>query len=201
MNFDNLRFHLLKYPVFTDNDALKWFPEEKLTSFRVQISRWLKEKKLLKLKKGTYLLAEKEVADRFVLAPILAKPSYLSLETALNSLGIIPDIPQAVTSITTNKTCQFKTAFGIFIYHQIKKELFFGYTKVLCEPFIYFIAQPEKAVLDYLYLKAKGVYPQSLKEIRFTLDKDFNWKRFYQYADDFKDSQKIIKDFLKRFKP
>jgi len=200
MNLQGLRTKVLKYPIFTNRDILKWFAEEKLPSLQVQLSRWVEKKMIIKLRKGVYLLAEGEIKDRFVIAPLLYKPSYISLETALNSFGIIPDIPEAVTCVTVNKTSQFETQFGLFIYHQVKKELFFGYDKVSRKPFSYFIARPEKAVLDYLYLKSRGIYPESLLEIRFTIDKNFNWKRFLDYAEYFKNSKKLIKKFIEIYK-
>ena len=200
MNFQDLRTKILKYPIFTDDDVLKWFTEEKLPSLQVQLSRWVEKKMLIRLRKGVYLLAEGEIRDRFVIAPLLYKPSYISLETALNSFGIIPDIPEAITCVAINKTSQFKTKFGFFIYRQIKKELFFGYDKVSRTPFSYFIARPEKAVLDYLYLKSRGIYPKSLWEIRFAIDKNFNWKRFSDYAGYFKNSKKLIKKFIEIYK-
>jgi len=201
MRFEELRKKLLKYPIFKDNDILKWFPKEKPSSIQVQLSRLVKEGKIKRLKKGIYYLAEKEIKDRFFLAPILYKPSYISLETALNLHGLIPDIPAAVTRVTTNKTCQFKTEKGVFIYHKIKKEFFWGFTKVLKTPFFYFIARPEKAVLDYLYFKSRGVYPKSLLELRFQIDKNFSWKAFENQAKNFgKINEKLIKDFVKRYK-
>lgn len=201
MNFEQLRSKLLKYPIFTNGDVLKWFPDEKLLSLQVQFSRWVEEGKLIRLKRGVYLLAERQIEDRFLLAPVLYRPSYISLETALNSLGIIPDIPAVVTSVTTNKTCQFRTNLGSFIYHRIKPELFFGYTKVSRDPFVYFIAQPEKAVLDYLYFKSRGIYPKSLQEVRFEIDKSFNWKLFEEQAKYFKrTSKQLIEDFTRRYR-
>jgi len=201
MKFEKLRAKLLEYPVFRESDVLKWFPNERLPSLQVQFSRWVKERKLIRLKRGIYLLGEYQIKDQFSLASILCKPSYISLETALNSLGIIPDIPAAVTSVTVNKTCQFKTDEGIFIYHKIKKELFFGYTKIKRGPFVYFIAQPEKAVLDYLYFKSRGIYPKSLLEVRFEIERSFNWKRFEKQAKYFKKTSKqLIENFIKKYK-
>jgi len=200
MNFERLREKLLKYPIFTDSDVLKWFPEEKLTSLQVQLSRWAKKGKLVRLKSGLYLLAESEIKDRFFLSPVLYKPSYISLETALNSFGIIPDIPAAVTSVTINKTCEIETFKGIFIYRQIKKELFWGFDKILQDPFFYFIARPEKAVLDFLYFKSRGIYPKDLSEVRLEIDKNFNWSLFKKWAVYFKKTSKeLIENFVKEY--
>ena len=46
-------------------------------------------------------------------------------------------------------------------FRKIKKELFFGYT--LKDNI--FIAEPEKALLDTLYLKSKGLAPFSEEEL------------------------------------
>lgn len=200
MRFEQLRKKILKYPVFRGSDVFKWFPEEKSSNLQVQLSRWLKQEKIERLRQGIYLLREHKIEDPFCLAPILSQPSYISLETALNSFGIIPDIPVAITSVTVNRTGQFKIDQGFYLYHQIKKELFFGYTKVSRKPFFYFIAQPEKAVLDYLYFRARGIYPKTVLELRFEIGKSFSWRRFRQYAGYFgKTTQELVKAFIGKY--
>jgi hypothetical protein len=66
---------------------------------------------------------------------------------------LIPERTEDVTSVTTKKTAQFKNPFGTFVFQQVKSDLFFGSTKVKDENGLpVLIAQPEKALLDFIYL-------------------------------------------------
>ncbi len=139
-------------PVFSFLDVLKHFPEEPEQNIRMQLSRLTKRGLLKNLKRGLYIFEGEEI-DELELANILYTPSYVSLETALNYHGLIPDVPLGVTSITTVTTKKIRTAWGQFYYQKIKPELFFGYKTVKMTGGGYAnIAFPEKALLDYLYL-------------------------------------------------
>ncbi len=140
--------------IFSLINVLHHFPDEKSTAIRTQLSRFLKKGLILQIKRGLYCF-EKEKVDEFVLANKLYQPSYISLETALNYYGIIPDIPQEITSVTTTTTKLIKTALGRFSYTKIKTVLFFGFKKVKStKNGGYFkLAYPEKALLDYFYLR------------------------------------------------
>lgn len=76
------------------------------------------------------------------------KPSYISLESALSRHGILSQMPQILTCVTTRLPRTFKTSFGLIRYRQVKKGYFFGFVQEQgC-----FIAEPEKALVDFLYL-------------------------------------------------
>lgn len=85
-------------------------------------------------------------------AAILYPPAYISLASALFSHGIAEQAPHVLTCVTTNKTKRFETGLGEIHFHQIKPELFFGYTWTHGVP----QAEPEKAVLDHLYLELRN---------------------------------------------
>lgn len=85
-------------------------------------------------------------------AAVLYPPCYISLASALFAHGIAEQAPHVLTCVTTNKTKRFETGLGEIHYHQIKPELFFGYTLTRGVP----RAEPEKAVLDFLYLELKN---------------------------------------------
>lgn len=74
-------------------------------------------------------------------------PSYISRESALSFYGILSQIPQVTTCVTPNLPHIFKTSYGIIEYRQIKRDLFRNFVRKKG----YFIAEPEKALLDYLY--------------------------------------------------
>lgn len=157
-------------PYFTLADAGKFFPNE---DFRVQLHRFVKKGYLISPKRGLYLFPKAKI-DELELARLLYSPSYISLETALNYYGMIPDIPLSVTSVTTVTTKKIKTDFGQFYYQKIKPELFFGYKIIPAQDEgVICMASPEKALLDFEYLRGK----KQLSKLR--LDKSVIDKKIY----------------------
>src|SRR3989337_1785203 len=79
----------------------------------------VKSGKLIRLKKGFFVIAEK-INENPVpyeqIANLLYGPSYISLEWALSYYRMIPEGVYVVTSITANKTKTFNTALGSFDY-------------------------------------------------------------------------------------
>ena len=104
----------------------------------------------LKVRNGLYALRlepppEEAVANR------LYAPSYVSFEYALARHGIIPESVYAVTSATTRLTREFNVDNRSFIYSRIKKQAYRGYRTEKIDGMTVFIAEPEKALADYLY--------------------------------------------------
>lgn len=109
-----------------------------------------KEGLFLRLKKGLYCLAtdrpaEEEIANR------LYMPSYLSFEYALAYYGILLESPYTITSATTKATRLFEIENITYSYNSISPRAYTGYylKKVNVKEFL--IAEPEKALADYLY--------------------------------------------------
>jgi predicted transcriptional regulator of viral defense system len=97
-------------------------------------------------------------------ASVLYPPAYISLESALFMHGVLDQTPHALTCVTVNKTKHFRTKLGEIFYNHIKPSLFFGYRS----DGRIFIAEAEKAALDFIYLqKQNGLEP--------TLD-EWNWE-------------------------
>lgn len=119
----------------------------------IQLARWVKAGRLVRLKRGVYRFTDREV-DEFSLAGYLYSPSYISLETALNNQGIIPDVSAAVTSISPTTTKMIKTSRGNYYYAKIQPRLFWGWQIISDNHQVpYKIALPEKALLDWVYLR------------------------------------------------
>jgi len=136
---------------------------------RNQITRWKNKGLLIQVKKGVYVLNKDDrrvSPGRFFFANQIIWPSYVSLESALGYYGIIPEAVKDVTSVTSRKTACFKNAMGEFIYQHIKPQAFKGYRSFKGEEGLdVFIAEPEKALVDFLYLNlnkfkepAKGIF-------------------------------------------
>jgi hypothetical protein len=139
----------IKSPVFSRNDLA--LSGHKV--FDYQLSLWVKKGYLVRLKNGIYAFSrEKEKLRGEGIAFLLCQPSYLSLESALAWYGFIPEIVYAYTSVTARITRTFENDWGRFIYRHVKSELFWGYVEMKTDHGPYLLAEPEKALLDYIYL-------------------------------------------------
>ncbi|MDO9464626.1 MAG: hypothetical protein Q7J67_04945 [bacterium] len=172
-----------KYYVFSYEDILSFYQDEKKYNLKKMIFRWKKKEWIYPLKRGLYELTypkDFNIPDMYV-ANKLYSPSYVSLETALSNYSIIPEVSMAVTCITTKPTRTFKNKHGLFMYRTIKQDKFTGYYVEKHGAFDILIAEPEKALIDYLYLYNKKL---NLKDER--LDKDvisqLNKKKLNKYA-------------------
>lgn len=156
---------------------------------KVQVSRWVKAKKLIQAKRGIYLLADKyrktAVYEPY-LASLLKRPSYISLEKALEYHGLIPEAVPVFTSLTTKRQGRFVSGAGTFVYRHIKKPLFWGYESVTVNGQTGFIASPEKALLDLFYLNGMKVSQAYLKELRLQNVGKIDPKRLEASAKRFK---------------
>jgi predicted transcriptional regulator of viral defense system len=121
-------------------------------SARTTASRLVKRGILVRLQRDLYTLANRKYS-LFSLANALYQPSVISLETALNYWGIIVQVPQTIFSIAqASYRCVVDNTE--FVYRRMPPDLFrFGQVKA--EDF--FISEAEKALLDTLYMKSKGL--------------------------------------------
>lgn len=128
---------------------------EKPQNLRRQVREWVKKDYLIPLKRGLYIFSSqwrKIQPSVLFMANFLVLPSYVSLEQALGFYEIIPEKVTVITSVTTKKTKIFRNLVGSFEYRSIKEDLFFGFKKEIDNNQEFFIALPEKALLDFFYL-------------------------------------------------
>jgi len=114
----------------------------------------------------------------FLIANRIKHASYVSLQSALEYHGLIPEYVPSITSVTTGRPEILNTPIGSFIFKHIKKALFLGYEAIdLGGGNPAFVARPEKALLDLLYLTPRSDSLDYLREIRLqnteTLDAVF----------------------------
>lgn len=169
------------------------------------LSRWVKQGKLIKLRNGYYSFPEylNENSSQMYIANRIYKPSCISLQTALSFYGIIPESIINVTSITTLKTVEFENSFGTFSYKTIQPKLFFGYMQ---KPFLknmtFLLADPEKAILDLLYIYPFYNSHNEIEELRFDKDiinEEVNPVKLFEYTARFNNKAlanriRILKD-------
>lgn len=162
---------------------------EDLAQVRVQISRWVKNGKVVRLHKGLYTLAQpyrKVEPEPFCVANSLKKASCVSLQSALAWYGMIPEYVPTVTSVTTGRGQAMETPVGRFMYRHIERKYFWGYQRREQEGGqSAFVATAEKALLDLVYLTPAGDEMEYLKELRL--------QNFEQV------SRERLRDFARRF--
>lgn len=170
MNFQQLRVKSQDYPLFRYVDILKWFPKDNEQTIKQNLKFWVKKNLLERIVRGVYKLKETKIEDEFLIASFFDISSYISLESALSCYGLIPEYPFAVTSVTTNKTKNIKTNYGLFWYRKIKPEFFFGFKLITGDNYLYRLAIPEKAIFDFIYLNQNEIKnPNYFKEMRLSL--------------------------------
>ena len=180
MEFNSLYSLVDNVPVFSSN--LLQAGEVAPAQLQRQLTRWVKSGKLIQLRRGLYTLPEpyrKEIPHPFTIANQLVAPSYVSLQSALAYYNLIPEDVPNITSVTSRKrTGDHATPIGNFTYHSIQLALFTGFRLLdVTNSQKVFLARPEKALLDLIYLTPNGEEPAFLDTLRLqnleTLD--FTW--------------------------
>jgi len=152
MTFTEFQNRLSGYPVFSLQDVRKVFSN---FSYR-QIDRFAKKGYLKKIKHGFYCFGAQNLDKNFLfyVANKIYSPSYVSMEIALKYYGLIPEEIFQITSVGTKKTANFETSIGNFSYKSVKPSLYFGYRLTEFGKQKILLADPEKALLDYLYINS-----------------------------------------------
>lgn len=167
MNFIDFQKTFESTPIIPNSEIDIHFPEFE----RNNLTRWQKKGYLVKIRNGYYRLNRpiQNQDELFVLAGKIYRPSYISLETALAWYGLIPESVFSITSVTHLKTQSFQTPIGHFEYRHLKKELLFGAILSSCDQYFYKIANPVKALLDFLYLRHDLHEAGHFEELRLDL--------------------------------
>lgn len=156
MKYNDLK--KIKKLYFTYQDVAKILSTSE-DSARVLCTRYVKQKYLIRLKRNFYILKERwdniTLNQKLELANILQVPSYISLMTALSFYEYTTQVQQKfIESISLYRTFIKDIDGFIFNYSKIKNDYYFGFSKKNNV----FIASPEKAFVDSLYLSYLGKY-------------------------------------------
>lgn len=146
-------------------------------SLKVALSRLAKQGVLERLTRGIYQLSLSP-AETMTVANQLYYPAYLSFESALSRYGILSQVPYTQTFATIKKSKKIWLKETEIEYTQLKPELFFGY---ILAGGIY-LARPEKALLDQLYLVSRGKRSLNLKELDLNI---INKSALFKFAKKF----------------
>lgn len=152
-------------------------------SAKFLLNRGLKRGVFLKLKENRGLYGFKSrPPHKWLVANRLVRPSYISLESAMAHYGAIPEAVYGVTSVTPLTTRSFKALETLFTYQKIKQPAFTGYAPLSIDGNALLVAEPEKALADYLYFAHLGRKPLN-DRIRWAL---FNRRKILSYLTLFK---------------
>lgn len=166
---------------------------------RRQLSRWRQAGKIYQLRRGLYCLAppfQKVNPHPFLVSNRMLSASYVSLQSALAYYGMIPEHVPVTSSVTTNRPALWETPLGIFDFRHIQVDFFYGYRLVdLGEKKQAFLASPEKALLDLVYLEPGGDTPDYLAELRLNNLDRLNWQLFEHLARQI-EKPKLLRAFV-----
>jgi predicted transcriptional regulator of viral defense system len=98
---------------------------------------------------------------------VLRPNSYISLESGLSHWGLSTQSSVALTCVTTGKPKEYRTPEFTIIFRTISKRLYWGFIEKQTRYSKYAIAEPEKALLDWIYLTLQSGLKPSLDEIEF----------------------------------
>ncbi|MFC1495856.1 hypothetical protein ACFL52_00390 [Candidatus Margulisiibacteriota bacterium] len=169
---------LAKLPFFTLSSLAG--VEKDRSYLKILFSRYVKAKKLLRIKQGVY--TSKEYLDNLkvkgeypgfpeLIAAIIYQPSYLSMDYILYQHNMLTEIPNNFISVTKNKTKYFKNDFGNYFYHKIAERLYCGYSATKKNSFTVYKATRAKALFDFIYFR-KNILTnkKSITELRLNLE-------------------------------
>ena len=198
----NLLEQLKSLPYFSKDSLYQLGKQMGLadTTVDTYISRFLKRKEILQLKKGLYIATDifnkkrNDISYSFYLANIIRTPSYISSWSALQFYNLTTEAIYNIISVTPKVTRTYKTKAGVFFYQSIRNDLFSDYNlmqiksasnSLLSKQSIggpsvkldFYIASPAKALFDLLYFKTRqfrGIRTKDIavlvEELRIDID-------------------------------
>ena len=187
MNFWQLRNQFYDLVCFNINQVYAWQPNFEKNN----LTRWTKQNLLVKLRNSWYSFPDylKTPNIQYFVSNKIYTPSYVSLHSALAFYGIIPEAIVQTTAVSSLKKANFENNFGSFSYQQILPKLMFGNEqKTFLNKHSLFLATPEKAILDLLYLYPQYNSEQEIIEMRFDeefMQEDLNVERLNEFTEKF----------------
>lgn len=178
----------LHRPVFTTYELASL--SGKSLSVTTQALNFLQRQGLIfKIYRGIWAEVGNERLSPYSVIPFLFPKhrAYVSFISALHLYGIIEQIPQVINLASTAHTKIIHTKIGTFCVHRITPLFFAGFSWYKGTG-SFLIAEPEKALVDSLYLSACkkkqfGYFP----ELHFP--KSFSFKRAKEWAKKIPDSK------------
>ncbi len=131
---------------------------------KVYSSRLVSKNLAIKLVRGKISFSD----DDFIIATQLIEPSYISMQSALQFYDLTLQIPRFIECVTPSSSRKYEK-IGV-LYHKVPSSFFYGYEKKTKNNSYIFIATPEKALIDLVYLNS--IPRQAVEEIKKQINKD-----------------------------
>ena len=157
---------------------------------------------LLRIKQGLYFINDsifgpiKENLPFITISHCLFEDSYVSLASALKYHELTNKNPEVIAAINIHISKKFEFQTYTFKFIKVKPELYFGYHTISQQKRTICIADPEKAILDYLYADINFTTPelffQPIKEHPEAIDIE----KLQQYALRFSSNVRRKAGFL-----
>lgn len=162
-------------------DSIHSFLEEDHSDaeIRNKVSLLSKRGWLVRLKRGIYAVASLESHNFTGISPIAISNafipnSYVSMELALNYHGLFDQFSAKVTAVNTQRSVSYSFQDIEYQFVKTKPELFFGFAEASIDGRKVKIADPEKAILDFLYFRTDAytvdLMLEKLEEARESMD-------------------------------
>jgi predicted transcriptional regulator of viral defense system len=160
MKIDQLK-PLEKVPYFTITGFKQVLGADEADTQRIRemLSRWVKKRHIIRLKKGIYMTQrfyeqnQSHASFLPAVSSIILPQSYVSLDYVLQRAGILTDVTYPITAVTPKNTRLVENACGTFVFRHIKLPLYTGFSQDTFFGVIFHLASVAKALFDYFYLR------------------------------------------------
>ena len=185
MKWQSLLELIAEEPVFSSAFLLSG--KVSIRQVRLQLSRWVRDGRLIRLRRGLYAPApvwRKVEPHPFLVANRLQRGSYVSVQSALAFHGMIPEHVPVVTSLGPGRPEILRNALGAFQFHHLARNLLFGYSQMeVASRQFAFVASPEKALLDLIHLTPDSDSAEYLMQLRLQNVEAINIPRTLELAE------------------
>lgn len=151
-----------KQTVFTTTDVALLWEKTDVQFIRKKLYRYVKAGKIFSVRKGVY--AKDKNYDPYELATKIFTPAYISFETVLAKAGVIFQFYSQIF-VASYVSREFTIDGQIYTLKKMKNDILTNRSGIEAKE-NYFIASPERALLDIMYLN-KEYYFDNLDNINW----------------------------------
>ncbi len=193
MHYIELRESLAKF--FSVDDIQKILKINK-PSAKVLSSRYIRQGLFLRITQNLYVwktdLSGLSTYEKCQIAGKIKVNSYVSFYGALYYHNVYRFKPDAIQSVNFIKSYERKIENTQWNHFKFPKKYYFGFEKTSAG---FLVAEPEKAIVDIIYLNSIGRHFDSMKMINI---EHLSQEKMLKYIEIFpKRAQKLMKIFLK----
>lgn len=166
--------------VFTTHDLVSLSGKSASTVVQ-SLNRLARQGLATRISRGVWAEAGPKAFSPFEIIPCLfpRQRVYVSFISALHLHRIVEQIPQVITLASTSHSKTIRTGAGVFSVHQIAPAFFGGFDWYKDDG-NFLVAEPEKALIDSLYLSSRrkkqfGHFPELHFPPEFSFKKALWW--------------------------